>query len=319
DSSPQRPYRERKNEAKSTVHWGQRKLCLAELEFLTQFASEASRLVYAGAAPGDHLAFLCRLFPEIQVDGYDPRPFSASAVPPLAPPNLRVHQVCFTDEVARQIASEADAPILFVSDIRTADWQSDKESEHDARLLEDLHAQQRWVDLLRPCRALLKFRLPYVAGNTESLDGELRLPVWGPQTTTECRLLVSNDMKSCNKEDPLPTKVYDHQVLSDQLFYFNTVTRISIYPRPAFAQDPRDEERLKSAGLCCCFDCTREVEILASFLMARRPTLAKADLALAVTELSRDISVGCRRGPGGLLDAPAAPWEAAAAAAAGKE
>ncbi|CAE8637950.1 unnamed protein product, partial [Polarella glacialis] len=112
--------------AKSTVHWGQRKLCLAELEFLTQFASEASRLVYAGAAPGDHLAFLCRLFPEIQVDGYDPRPFSASAVPPLAPPNLRVHQVCFTDEVARQIASEADAPILFVSDIRTADWQSDK-------------------------------------------------------------------------------------------------------------------------------------------------------------------------------------------------
>ena len=27
---------------------------------------EATLLVYAGAAPGNHLAFLCRLFPEIQ-------------------------------------------------------------------------------------------------------------------------------------------------------------------------------------------------------------------------------------------------------------
>lgn len=57
--------------------------------------------------------------------------------------------------------------------------------------MEDLKAQHRWVELLRPCRALLKFRFPYTEGHTESLKGELWLPVWGPQTTTECRLLVT--------------------------------------------------------------------------------------------------------------------------------
>eukprot|EP00913_Durusdinium_trenchii_P033608 g31461.t1 len=134
-----------------------------------------------------------------------------------------------------------------------------------------------------------KFRFPYTPGCTETLDGELRLPVWGPQTTTECRLLVTP-----RQEEPhFATKSYDHQCLWEQLFYFNTEA---------------DEAAFKTAGLCRCFDCSREVDLLASYLMQRRE-VDSSGLAAAVVELARDVSIGCGRGPSGLLDAPKAPWQ----------
>ena len=300
--APQRTYKQRLDEAKSTVHWGQRKLFMAELELLLDFVHEAQLLVYAGAAEGQHLAFLCELFPEVQMEAWDPRPFAKSAVPPQAPANLRVHQEYFTDEVCRHLrVTYPEVPMLFVSDIRTANWQKDTAEEHDRRLLEDLDAQQRWVDLLRPKRALLKFRFPYTEGSTESLDGEMRLPVWGPQTTTECRLLVTPPRKSL----PLATKRYDHQCMWEQLFYFNTVTRVSIYPRPGFV-GPEDEETLKTAGLCRCYDCSREVDLLATLVKRKK---ANQVLVKDVVELVRDVSLGCGRGPSGLLDAPTPTWQ----------
>eukprot|EP00438_Fugacium_kawagutii_P015833 Skav230425 [mRNA] locus=scaffold1601:21863:22744:- [translate_table: standard] len=280
---------------------------MAELDFLLDFVHEAQHLIYAGAAEGQHLAFLCELFPEIQLEAWDPRPFAKSALPPQAPENLRVHQTFFTEDVASELrARMPEVPLLFVSDIRTANWQKDSDEEHDRRLLADLEAQQKWVDLIRPSRALLKFRFPYTEGCTEGLAGEMRLPVWGPQTTTECRLLVTPPQ---SREVPLETKFYDHQSMWEQLFYFNTVTRISIYPRPNFVRD-EDEETLKTAGLCRCYDCSREVDLLAAYLVTRKH-VADRNLVKKLVELARDVSLGCGRGPSGLLDAPTAPWQRA--------
>lgn len=42
-------YRRRKGELKSVLHWGQRKLLMSEIEFLTNFAEGSCKtLVYAG-------------------------------------------------------------------------------------------------------------------------------------------------------------------------------------------------------------------------------------------------------------------------------
>lgn len=41
DSAPQSTYRSRKGEAKTTEHWGQRKLLLSEIDFLTLFYESA--------------------------------------------------------------------------------------------------------------------------------------------------------------------------------------------------------------------------------------------------------------------------------------
>ena len=72
----------------------------------------------------------------------------------------------------------------------------------------------RWHDILKPHRSMLKFRLSWQPGMTEYLDGffclcfsiydicvsiisiilmelgNLHLPIWGPVTTTESRLIT---------------------------------------------------------------------------------------------------------------------------------
>merc|ERR550514_866026 len=89
---------------------------------------------------------------------------------------------------------------LFVSDIRTADAKIQSKEQVDAAVANDMAMQQEWVRLLRPHRAMLKFRLPYAPGQTEYLDGEMRLPIWAPVTSTEARLIT----------DGATTRAYDH-------------------------------------------------------------------------------------------------------------
>eukprot|EP00928_Gymnodinium_smaydae_P046336 TRINITY_DN30867_c0_g1_i1.p1 TRINITY_DN30867_c0_g1~~TRINITY_DN30867_c0_g1_i1.p1 ORF type:complete len:448 (-),score=94.30 TRINITY_DN30867_c0_g1_i1:78-1379(-) len=310
-----RPYHRRKDEVKSTVHWGQRKLFMSELEFLLEHAQPPGVIVYAGAAPGGHLLLLCALFPEMLFEVYDPRPFDSALLGPGAPANLRVHQEIFTSRHAKSFAACSSGPVLFVSDIRTADWQQQGEEAHDAALLADLRAQRRWVERMRPARAMLKFRLPYASGVTEYLDGDIRLPVWGPQTTTECRLIVSGiaeasasasaDGAPAAASQSLPVRRYDHATVSEQLFYFNTVARISVYPRPAWASRGEDDDRLLAMGLCRCFDCSREVDILARYL-AR--SSCGPPSAAAVAALSGEVSKACGRSEWGLLEVFPAPW-----------
>jgi len=285
---------------------------LSELELLVEHGEGIPLVIYAGAAPGTHLACLCRFFPNVEFEAFDPRPFDERLLPPHGPPNLSLHQEAFTDTHASQLAARG-LPLLLVSDIRTADWLRDEPNDHDLRLLADMHAQRVWVDILRPKHALLKFRLPYTHGSTEYLAGQVRLPVWGPQTTTECRLLVSP--VACKDADDtdskLPTKTYDHDVFSEQMFYFNTVARISIYPRPAAAST--NNATLLDAGLCGCFDCSREVEILSAYLQLCCPKVPRDGVGWvkAITMLSMDISRGCGRCADGLLAVLPVPWEAA--------
>lgn len=71
------PYRSTMEYAKTVNHWGQRKLLLSEIEFLTEHANEHTIVIYAGAAPGTHIQYLSReLFPKIKFVLVDPSPFS---------------------------------------------------------------------------------------------------------------------------------------------------------------------------------------------------------------------------------------------------
>ena len=61
-------YRQRKGEEKTVIHWGQRKLLICEIEFLTMFYrprpanSPKQIVVYAGAAPGKIIKTIFILF-----------------------------------------------------------------------------------------------------------------------------------------------------------------------------------------------------------------------------------------------------------------
>jgi hypothetical protein len=61
-------------------HWGQRKLLLTEIDFLTQTLSSKNEkidVIYAGAAHGTHIKFLFNLFPNIRFHLYDPAIFDS--------------------------------------------------------------------------------------------------------------------------------------------------------------------------------------------------------------------------------------------------
>src|SRR5579872_1380700 len=120
DMSPQLPYHRRKDEVKKAVHWGQRKLLLSEIEFLTlfwdPFKVPKPVIVYAGAASGGHIPLLSMMFPAAELHLYDPSPFVISETP-----KIKIYRQLFLDDDARKWANRKD--VFLISDIRSADLQ----------------------------------------------------------------------------------------------------------------------------------------------------------------------------------------------------
>ena len=58
------------------------------------------------------------------------------------PDRCTIKQECFLDETCAEFAGQA---VLFVSDIRTADWIEQGAEEHEQCLIEDNARQRRWV------------------------------------------------------------------------------------------------------------------------------------------------------------------------------
>ena len=93
--------RRRRGERKSTVHWGQRKLLLSEIEFLTRYSQDGMTVVYAGAAPGTHISYLSELFPSLRFVLVDPADFHCYPTDRIV-----VLEEFFTDEVSRWVLGD---------------------------------------------------------------------------------------------------------------------------------------------------------------------------------------------------------------------
>jgi cap2 methyltransferase len=266
---PRRRYHRRKGTLKTAVHWGQRKLLMTEIEFLLLANQPHAVVVYAGAAPGTHIQILSRMFPEQRFVLVDPCEFSIGSSD-----RIEIVREKFSDDLAIRI-KQRHAATLFISDVRTCDWALDDEALMQQYIQQDMAAQARWHWILRPVKSLLKFRLPYAAGATEYLNGELLLPVWGPVTTTECRLIVDRDAG---------TRTYDHTEHEEQMFFFNTAARASIYHHSVTGVP----------GLDHCYDCTAEVRILGQYIEQQQGT-APSDRAIAELSIQITRALSSRR------------------------
>jgi hypothetical protein len=82
-STPKAPYRKIPHERRTVNHWGQRKLMLSEVEFLTRFYDHDTThlVVYAGAAPGCHTTHLAQMFPKCNFILVDPADFKVNGAP----------------------------------------------------------------------------------------------------------------------------------------------------------------------------------------------------------------------------------------------
>jgi cap2 methyltransferase len=263
---PRLPYRKREGEEKTVIHWGQRKLLMSEIEFLSLFGDgePGKMVVYAGAAPGTHIAFLSGMFPELHFFCVDPAPFTVKETA-----KITIVQDFFSDEMAQRLGEEHPG-LLFISDIQTSDWTRDNDQVIEERLKQDMIMQQDWHMLMKPMRSMLRFKLPWAAGFTSFLDGDVYLPVWGPITTTETRLI--------SKENTTVLVEYDHKKYEEQLFYFNTVARPALY-----------QHNVQGEGIDHCYDCRAEIHILSSYL-EKFKVVPEDQLADQVQVMSRKIS-----------------------------
>eukprot|EP00051_Salpingoeca_urceolata_P013582 m.170617 g.170617 ORF g.170617 m.170617 type:complete len:586 (+) comp17831_c2_seq1:1052-2809(+) len=261
DDMPRRAYRRRQTEVKTVIHWGQRKLLLSEVEFLTKYTTgEDDVVVYAGAAPGLHIVYLMELFPDLSFVLIDPAPFCNGL---RESDRVLLRREMFTDDIAAEYKGK---DVLFICDVRSADVQYHAQASVDERVKEDMEAQQQWHVLMQPRKSMLKFRLPWGKGITEYLDGDVYFPIWGPVTTTECRLVPSSG-----------TKGYDNTGYEQQMFYFNTEYRVGRY-----------RHHVAGEGMDFCFDCRSEAHILTEYVRTQRPRVHNVEREAA--EISYEIS-----------------------------
>lgn len=234
----------------ANVHIGQRELLLCETQFLTsfisvsEFSSGCVFCVYAGAAPGVHIAQLLDMFPRVRMLLVDPRFDSRPGRHPDFERHMRdgrvallqgvfddalvqslwgyfMHGVAHTlqlqtalDALRVRAAGVTLADSLFISDVRDNPFD-------ESGIMVEMHRQQRWFCGLGARGALLKFRLPFVdelqqPGAFVYGAGDILLPVYGPRSTTECRLVLRRGFAQ---------KVYDVLRHERVMAFFNQTYR----------------------------------------------------------------------------------------------
>ena len=196
------------------MHWGQLKLLLSEIEFLLRFQNQEYHVVYAGAAPGNHIKILLDLFPRLHFTLIDP---NLIVIQPCD--RVTVRHELMTELIAEEFSSRND--VLFISDVRTGPrLKQEPMHVHQERIHCDMTAQMRWYQAMRPECSLLKFRLPWSTHvTTEYLQGEIMLPVFGKFLTHETRLCVHGPDASV-----VP---YDCLEYEGRMAYFNQFIRTS--------------------------------------------------------------------------------------------
>lgn len=207
---------------KPRFKFGQLKLLVSEIFFLTRTSKGGETVVYAGSAPGNHIFVLAEMFPTLKFELWDGRDHEVEPHP-----NIQTNKGLFTNELSETYSERVKAGenILFISDIRNLDIGRVKKiknyqekMDEDLRIVgTDMKMQMEWCQIINPEWAFLKFRLPYKDGNTEYLTGKVYLQSYSP-ISTETRLLT-NDYHT--------TQLYDNEENDEVMSYFNCNIRFN--------------------------------------------------------------------------------------------
>lgn len=266
------------------AHWGQRKLLLNEISFLTYFWDPkkvpSPTIVYVGAAAGDHIPILEELFPQIhEFHLYDPAPFS---IPQRG--KIFTYNQLFTEEDAESWADQHD--VFFISDIRVrkGDYDQFTDEENERGIVEDNQRQKKWVEIIKPVEAHLKFRTPFPRTEEfyemEYFDGPIFYQPWAPVGSTETRLIPLK-----GGDGGYIMKKWDSRKHEEQLFYHNTVSRDNMLYSNPFMDAPNSTS-IDDPELLNDYDSLAETFILKDYL----EKMGKPNGEKEVVELSRYIT-----------------------------
>ncbi len=206
---PKKVYNSKYEFKYQNYHWGQLKLLLGEIDFLVQFSGESKIVVYAGAAPGTHIPFLARMFPDRLFILYDPELDAKFIIRPT--PNIAIRREYFTDEIAKMYRGMR---VMFITDIRTPKPKGSSKKFEDL-IRANMAMQKGWIKIMEPYNSLMKFRLPFEKGSTVYLKGQIFLQTFAKKDSNERRLRPTSIQETG----------YDHTHSEQQMFYFNTEYR----------------------------------------------------------------------------------------------
>lgn len=267
-------YQRRVNAFKQPLHWGQLKLMLTEVEFLSKIMLEYKNIksdtrkiyfIYAGAAPGHHIYFLQKMFPTVHFELYDPNKF-------VVKDNsmLKTHVQFFMDadaEYWKKRATDENLYLTFCTDIRT-------EPATCENIVRNMEMQKKWWQIMNPELSMFKFRLPWEEGETEYPTGEIYIQPFPGSTSTETRLIV--------KKDAVLTK-YNNKTYEAACFLHNAVNRQMFYPCKLGNLD------ISRDGIDNCYDCVTFVNIVDGYIKA---TDSKKTIRAIIKDILSNITFG---------------------------
>jgi hypothetical protein len=336
--------------ARHNKHLGQRKLLLSEVQLLTAYYARHKvhpLVVYIGAAPGIHTAFLLQLFPHLRFVLYDGADFDRRVL--HATPEMRaaivIRQELFNGlpraGPERQALLDGwglkkKQPLVLISDIRSG--ASDTRSStaryltFEAQVAQDMRLQRSWVEQLRPTMSLLKFRLPYTTPAGDKipyLPGTLLFGIWPKPDSGETRLLVRDaDLDRGDAQ-------YDFTAYEQVLFFHNVYTRSACFARavpPSAARlvskqgtgqvAPPPSTPAPAPAYCTCYDCVAELKVYAEYVAKALPkqlvaaTTASPAAMAAAAAFGRQTVEAASTPAGGALMVAVKRIAAAAAASA---
>lgn len=262
------PYRSRANDYKYTIHLGQRKLLMSEIEFLSfcvhkdpkGYSSGKYSIVYAGSAAGTHIKLLAiNFFPKFKYYLYDPAKFDPILT---GINNIKTFNEYFTDDTSRDVKKLGK--VIFISDIRRTPSVDDDDPSYEklfeSMVVEDMAMQMGWVKIIQPEMTMLKFRLPYSPGKTKYFAGKILYQVWPGETSTEGRLVLT-------KKDLTKTIILDNDEYQNIFYRHNLLTRIQ--PFKLISHDLNAEITTKEIkrfpGLDFDYDSRAEIDIVSTW------------------------------------------------------
>lgn len=287
-------------------NWGQRKLLLTEIQFLTEYTDPDRRAVvfYVGASPFDHGTFLLKYFENVNFVLIDPRPVAASILQ-YQKDRVMIIQRFFSEDLAEQIVAAllqntpakdfktaelrqivhpglvkaGEIDYLYISDIRT-DVANVSVAMHEKMIEKDMELQSRGMAILAKLRRLRDANKQ--SQQEDLLAGEYRntfvasvkfrhsYDITDPYFTYEEGVLAVQPWAPLNSTElRLWTIPGSPKIRYDKLAIEKIMAYHNLHVRQQRFDDPGVE------GYDECHDCHLELEILDKF--ARRVRGAKTE------------------------------------------
>lgn len=233
DDFPMMKYSEKvaKTLESKNVHMGQDKLLFSEIEFLVSLGAPKKKIlvIYPGGGPGTHLPLLASIT-GAKIVAIDPA-FNNKSLSPISPSDdIVIFPKLFDVTEWLNLSNlEGFDDIILISDIRSEPKGVKKGTKEYSKKFDDeikanMKLQKDWFNQINSTRkkkgfplvkGLFKFRLTWESGSTNYLSGPLAFQVFEKASSTEMRLWASD----------LSTKNYDHRMMEEKLFFFNSQYR----------------------------------------------------------------------------------------------